>query len=59
VVQRDSRVQRAALMFLLPAFLAFSLFSWYPMLKGLMISLFAYAPAGVSTVPRSSSATRT
>ncbi|MEW6517547.1 MAG: ABC transporter permease subunit [candidate division FCPU426 bacterium] len=39
-----AKYQRAALVFLLPAFLAFSLFSWYPMLKGLLISFFNYLP---------------
>ena len=44
-----TRASRAALFFLLPAFLGFSLFSWYPMLKGLVISFFHYAPTGAST----------
>lgn len=43
-----AKYQRAAMWFLLPAFVAFSLFSWYPMLKGLMISFFDYHPTGVS-----------
>ncbi len=43
-----TRMSRAALLFLLPAFLAFSLFSWYPMLKGLVISFYHYAPVGPS-----------
>jgi multiple sugar transport system permease protein len=43
------RVSRAALFFLLPAFIGFSLFSWYPMIKGFIISLFNYAPIGTST----------
>jgi len=41
-------IHRAALFFLLPAFIAFSLFSWYPMLKGLMLSFLDYQPAGQS-----------
>lgn len=43
-----AKYQRAALWFLVPAFIAFSLFSWYPMLKGLMISFFDYQPTGAS-----------
>ncbi len=43
-----SGIRRAALLFLLPAFIAFSLFSWYPMLKGLMLSFLDYQPAGQS-----------
>jgi multiple sugar transport system permease protein len=43
-----AKYQRAALWFLVPAFVAFSLFSWYPMLKGLMISFFHYHPTGIS-----------
>jgi multiple sugar transport system permease protein len=46
---RIGRLGRTALLFLLPAFIGFSLFSWYPMLKGLFISLLHYAPTGVST----------
>ncbi len=42
------RIQRAALWFLLPAFIAFSLFSWYPMFKGLALSLFNFQPTGES-----------
>lgn len=43
------RVSRTALLFLLPAFIGFSLFSWYPMFKGLFISLLHYMPGGAST----------
>jgi multiple sugar transport system permease protein len=46
---RVRRASKAALLFLLPAFLGFSLFSWYPMIKGFAISLFNYAPLGTST----------
>ncbi len=42
------RIQRSALMFLLPTFIAFSLFSWYPMFKGLILSLFNFQPTGES-----------
>jgi multiple sugar transport system permease protein len=45
---RLSKVQQAALFFLLPAFISFSLFSWYPMFKGLVISFFDYHPIGTS-----------
>jgi len=44
-----TKLHRAALMFLLPAFIAFSLFSWYPMIKGLLISFYDYHPTGVTT----------
>jgi hypothetical protein len=43
------RVSKVSLLFLLPAFIGFSLFSWYPMIKGFFISLFNYAPIGTST----------
>ncbi|MBN1594852.1 ABC transporter permease subunit [candidate division FCPU426 bacterium] len=43
-----TKTNRAAMMFLLPAFIAFTLFSWYPMLKGLLISFYNYSPTGVS-----------
>lgn len=43
-----SRVHRAAIWFILPAFVAFSLFSWYPMLKGLFLSFFNFQPTGES-----------
>jgi|GEM_PF-49058 len=46
---RLSRVSRAGLFFLVPAFIAFSLFSWYPMFKGLALSFLDYHPTGVST----------
>jgi multiple sugar transport system permease protein len=46
---RVRRTSKAALLFLLPAFVGFSLFSWYPMIKGFVISLFNYAPLGTST----------
>ncbi len=44
-----NKMHRAALVFLLPGFIAFSLFSWYPMLKGLFISFYDYHPTGIST----------
>lgn len=43
-----SRIQRAAIWFILPTFIAFSLFSWYPMLKGLFLSFFNFQPTGES-----------
>lgn len=46
---RLGRIPRMALYFILPAFLAFSLFSWYPMLKGLFFSFLHYSPTGIST----------
>jgi multiple sugar transport system permease protein len=47
--EKVRRISKIALLYLLPAFLGFSLFSWYPMLKGFFISLFHYAPLGTST----------
>ena len=46
---RFTKLNKAALMFLLPAFIAFSLFSWYPMIKGLIISFYEYHPIGETT----------
>lgn len=46
--RRFDRLGRAAVYFLLPAFTAFSFFSWYPMLKGLVLSFFRYYPSGAS-----------
>jgi multiple sugar transport system permease protein len=46
---RFTKLNRAALMFLLPAFIAFSFFSWYPMVKGFIISLYEYHPIGATT----------
>jgi len=43
------KLSQTALWFLLPAFVGFSLFSWYPMFKGLFFSFLHYAPTGVST----------
>jgi multiple sugar transport system permease protein len=46
---KATRLSKQALLFILPVFIGFSLFSWYPMFKGLWFSFLHYAPTGTSS----------